>query len=132
MFRAVLSQKKLGPAKIASAFRSQLWISQFNANRIDETHRPVREEDLMRLIGSVQLVPDSKIGARIRLDTDELIGALNWQFGLTLGGDLTIAQCPYCQKWFYTGVGTGKRADAEFCSLDHKIKHFNAKRATSK
>src|SRR5262249_27524334 len=53
MFRAVLSQKKLGPAKIASAFRSQLWISQFNANRIDETHRPVREEDLMRLIGSV-------------------------------------------------------------------------------
>ena len=38
-------------------------------------------------------------------------------------------QCGYCLNWFEAGVGTGRRADARYCSNEHQILFNSRKRS---
>jgi len=58
-----------------------------------------------------------------------LLDALWLQLGqwLTLG--IQIRACQHCGEWFEAGRGTGRRADAKFCSDEHKIAFHSLKRS---
>jgi hypothetical protein len=141
-FRELLKNRPKGPKKLASIFNSHMRARNIDAlkrsyERFGGTAPPEIEMERMieqerrvdyEMVASVDLVADARKGVRFRISSNELIGALWWQLGLKLAGDTTIAECRHCHQWFEAGVGTGRRADAEFCSNDHKVKYFNAER----
>jgi hypothetical protein len=69
---------------------------------------------------------------RLRLAPRSLLDALWVQFGQTLSGGATIHQCQHCGQWFESGTGTSRRADAKFCSNEHKIAFHSLKRSKEK
>ena len=69
---------------------------------------------------------------RLRLMPQSLLDALWVQLGQVLSGSATIHQCQHCGQWFESGAGTGRRADAKFCSNEHKIAFHSLKRSKEK
>ncbi len=69
---------------------------------------------------------------RLRLTPRSLLDALWVQLGQALSGGAAIRQCEHCGQWFESGVGTGRRADAKFCSNEHKIAFHSLKRSKEK
>jgi hypothetical protein len=65
---------------------------------------------------------------KLRLSPSSLLNALWVQFGQALSGDTGLRQCQHCGAWFETGVGTGRRLDAKFCSDEHRIAFNSLKR----
>jgi hypothetical protein len=65
---------------------------------------------------------------KLRLSPLDLRDALWLQFGQALSGDASLRQCQHCGAWFETGVGTGRRRDAKFCSDEHRIAFNSLKR----
>ena len=61
-----------------------------------------------------------------------LLDALWLQLGqwLTLG--IQIRACQQCGQWFEAGRGTGRRANAKFCSDEHKIFFHSLERSREK
>jgi hypothetical protein len=57
-----------------------------------------------------------------------LVNALSFEMGEFLTRDAQVRECLHCRGWFETGPGTGRRADAKFCSNDHRIAHNSLKR----
>jgi hypothetical protein len=58
-----------------------------------------------------------------------LVNALHFEMGEFLTRDAQIRGCVHCGEWFETGPGTGRRADAKFCSDDHRIVFNSLKRS---
>jgi hypothetical protein len=54
--------------------------------------------------------------------------ALWFEVGEFLTRDAQIRECEHCGGWFEAGPGTGRRADAKFCSDDHRIAFNSLKR----
>ena len=54
--------------------------------------------------------------------------ALWLQFGQELSTGHTIRECVYCGGLFEVGLGTNRRADAKFCSDEHRIAYNSEKR----
>jgi hypothetical protein len=69
---------------------------------------------------------------RLRLTPQSLLDALWVQLGQALSGGAAIHQCQHCGQWFESGAGTGRRADAKFCSNEHKIAFHSLKRSKEK
>ena len=61
-----------------------------------------------------------------------LLDALWLQLGQALTRRALFRQCEHCGKWFEAGLGTGRRADAKFCSEEHKISFHSHKRSRGK
>lgn len=57
-----------------------------------------------------------------------LLNALWLELGEFLARDAQMRECQQCGGWFETGPGTGRRADAKFCSDDHRIAFNSLKR----
>jgi hypothetical protein len=89
----------------------------------------LEEADLKERIGITYLVADPKKGVRLLISPETLIGALWWQLGQSLSGNVGFAECRQCGHWFETGPGTGKHVDAEFCCNEHKIRYFSLARS---
>jgi hypothetical protein len=144
-FRDLLAAKQKSPKKVAACFESQLRV------RLAESYSKVGVElppeaalwqwqvqvgniidleDLLRhFVGRIDLVPDTKRGLQLQVTAETLLSALWWQLGRRLSGDTQIRECRQCGEWFEVGAGTGKRADSQFCSRDHKTRFFSLERS---
>jgi hypothetical protein len=58
-----------------------------------------------------------------------LLNALWFEAGEFLTRDAQVRECMYCGGWFETGPGIGRRADAKFCSDEHRIAFNSLKRS---
>jgi hypothetical protein len=58
-----------------------------------------------------------------------LLDALWLQFGQAVTRGARLRTCEHCGTWFETGAGTGRRADARFCSDEHRIAFNSLKRS---
>jgi hypothetical protein len=58
-----------------------------------------------------------------------LLDALWLQFGQEVTRGVKIQVCQHCGAWFEAGAGTGRRADAKFCSDEHRIAFNSLKRS---
>jgi len=85
-----------------------------------------------KVIASLQLNPFSELevtleldaaieGLKLRLSPTSLLDAIWLQCAQELLGGATVRQCRSCGGWFETGPRTGRRADAKFCSDEHRI-----------
>ncbi len=74
--------------------------------------------------------PDSGT-AKMQYRTRTLRAALWLQLLQKLTHGRPFHDCLYCGKWFETGPGTGRRADAKFCSEEHQV-WFNRRKQSSK
>jgi hypothetical protein len=70
-------------------------------------------------------------GLNIKLKIRDLRTAMWMQLGQSLSQGSKLRQCAFCQSLFVAGPKTGRRADAQFCSDQHRI-DFHSKRRTSK
>jgi hypothetical protein len=58
-----------------------------------------------------------------------LLDALWLQFGQSVTRGMQLRACLHCGTWFETGAGTGRRADAKFCSDEHRVAFNSLKRS---
>jgi hypothetical protein len=58
-----------------------------------------------------------------------LVNALWLELGQAVTSDAQWRQCVHCGGWFEAGPGTGRRADARFCSDEHRIAFNSQKRS---
>jgi hypothetical protein len=63
---------------------------------------------------------------------DTLLDALWVQFGQAVTRGAQIRSCQHCGAWFEAGIGTGRRADAKFCTDEHRIAFNSLKRSKGK
>jgi hypothetical protein len=63
------------------------------------------------------------------LRPNTMLDALWLQLGQWLTSGVQIRACQRCGQWFEAGRGTGRRADAKFCSEEHKIAFHSLKRS---
>lgn len=66
------------------------------------------------------------------LRPDTLLDALWLQLGRAVTLGVHLRQCQHCGEWFEAGRGSGRRADAKFCSEAHKIAYHSLKRSREK
>ena len=81
---------------------------------------------LTKLLGFV-VADQASGGIALKLVPATLRDALWLQLAKVLADGSKIRKCRFelCRQWFRAGVGTGLRADAEFCSTEHR-KQFNS------
>lgn len=65
---------------------------------------------------------------RIEYRPKTLLEAMRVQLALMLIDENGLVYCAYCHQPFEAGMGSGKRADAKFCSKEHRILHNSQKR----
>jgi hypothetical protein len=79
------------------------------------------------------LAPDPMTGAlQLKLLPPTLLDAIWLQLGQALTSNADLKQCGHCLTWFEAGVGTGRRADAKFCSDKCRIDHKSLERTRKK
>src|SRR5262245_28705191 len=83
-----------------------------------------RQDDIPLNNLGAHLVTDRE-GVRLEFRPSTLIDALWLQLGQELSGGSKILRCMHCSQLFRAGPGTGRRADAIFCSAEHRIE-FNS------
>lgn len=122
MFRDLLNLQKLGdPRRLARHFKSK--IARFVGDGL------LADDGVA---GKVELVSDLERGLRVKVLPSTLRGALWLQLAQKLSGATKVAPCRHCGRWFEAGAGTGRRADAEFCCLDHKKRFHSLERSRRK
>jgi hypothetical protein len=58
------------------------------------------------------------------------LGDTLWlQFGQAMMRGAQLRACVHCGGWFEVGAGTGRRADAKFCSDEHRVAFNSLKRS---
>jgi hypothetical protein len=114
-FRDLLHLKRKGPKAIASYYASKV-------------NNGSRFQPGARWVGETDLIADSNTGVRVKISTNLLISALWLQLGQKLSGDTNFQMCRQCGDWFETGALAGRRADARFCSDEHRIRFNSFKR----
>jgi hypothetical protein len=67
-----------------------------------------------------------------RFRPDTLIDGLWLQFAQSVTRGVHIRSCAHCGDLFETGLGTGRRLDAKFCSDEHRIAFNSLKRSKEK
>jgi hypothetical protein len=80
-------------------------------------------------IGEVQMLFDKHGALRPVLKATSLMSGLFWQLINSKRAGAQYRSCQYCGKIFEVGVGSGRRADAKFCSDEHKIEFNSRKRS---
>jgi hypothetical protein len=82
-----------------------------------------------RSVHRFEVMPDKRKGVRLVVVPKSLLDLLRLQLVQMLIGSPSYSECGYCGEFFAKGVGTARRADAEFCSDDHRIKFNSRKRS---
>jgi hypothetical protein len=100
LFHEALAQKKAGPEALAAYLKS--------------TGAPGAS------LGHLHLIPDKFSGARFKIVPTDLMQALWFQLGHVLASNVKMGTCLLCGQLFEAGAG-GRRADAKFCSDDHRV-----------
>src|SRR6516165_6944065 len=96
-----------------------------------EWAKPGRITTISSIDAAIVWEPVSRL-PRWQLRPKLLLDALWLQLGQALTGRALIRQCEQCHRWFEAGRGTGRRADAKFCSEEHKISFHSHKRSRGK
>jgi hypothetical protein len=82
---------------------------------------------------SATLAPDPMTGAwQLQLRPPTLLDAILLQFGQALTSNAVLRSCDHCGRWFEAGVGSGRRADAKYCSDRCRIEHKSLERTLRK
>lgn len=78
----------------------------------------------------VAVVPDEDTG-RIKLSFQprSLLDGLWLQMASAISSGAAVRSCRLCGEWFEAGPGTDRRADAQFCSAEHKADYFSLQRS---
>jgi hypothetical protein len=80
-------------------------------------------------IGEIQMLFDRHGALQPVLKPTSLISGLFWQLINSKRAGAQYRSCQYCGIIFQVGVGAGRRADAKFCSDEHKIEFNSRKRS---
>jgi hypothetical protein len=99
-------------------------------SRTDKPPTPIHLGTLISLDAMVVWDPATN-APKWELRPKTLLDALWLQLGQKLTGGAQWRECN-CGKWFEVGRGTGRRADAIFCSEEHKIAFHSLKRSKEK
>jgi hypothetical protein len=83
-------------------------------------------------VGSINIVANPSRGMRFTFAPHYLIDALWFQLTFKLSGNCSFADCRLCGHLFERGVAAGRRADAEFCTDEHRKRFNSLKRAKGK
>lgn len=111
----------------AAAFRSFLSYDEERAGELALWAGPEGKR-LGQL--NLSLAQDTTSGALcIQLRPPTLLAGLYLQLGQKLSGNRPFQDCRYCNNWFETGPGTGRRLDAMFCTDEHRVLFNSRKRA---
>jgi hypothetical protein len=78
--------------------------------------------------GDLSLVPDRVFGARFQIRPLNLMDALWLQLGQVLASGIKLSTCLQCGQLFEVGAGSGRRADAKFCSDEHRTLYHSLNR----
>ena len=68
-------------------------------------------------------------GITLKIAPATLGDALWLQLAQNLSSGVKVRQCRHCNEWFRAGPETGRRADAEFCSDEHRKRYNSLKRS---
>jgi hypothetical protein len=80
----------------------------------------------------VSVVVDSVTGRpRLSYKVGSLYEALWLQLGQKISSGHDLRRCAFCGEWFEAGAGTARRADAKFCSDEHRINFNSQKRSNT-
>jgi hypothetical protein len=109
----------------AAAFREILEAKP----RLSQASAAWIEDAFSDAIAEVQLIFDKHGSLRPVLKPTSLINGLIWQLINSLGAGARYRPCQQCGVIFQVGVGSGRRADAKFCSDEHKILFNSRKRS---
>ena len=82
--------------------------------------------------GVLRLMPDKVLGGRFQIAPVNLMQALWFQLGQALASDIKLRTCLQCGQLFEVGVGSERRADAKFCSDEHRTLHHSLNRKPAK
>jgi len=80
------------------------------------------------ILGHLRLAPDRNLGARFQIRPLDLMQALWFQLGEFLASDIKLSTCLQCGRLFQVGAGSGRRADAKFCSDEHRTLYHSLNR----
>jgi hypothetical protein len=80
-------------------------------------------------IGEIQMLFDKHGSLRPVVKPTSLMSGLFWQLINFKRAGAQYRSCQYCGSIFQVGVGSGRRADAIFCSDEHKIEFHSRKRS---
>jgi hypothetical protein len=82
---------------------------------------------------TASLAPDPITGAwQLQLQPPSLLDAIWLQFGQALTSNAVLRLCGNCGKWFEAGAGSGRRADAMYCSDRCRVEHKSLERTRKK
>jgi hypothetical protein len=110
--------------KAAAFFRRILGL---RARRIRSPDLAAWLQDVSDSLGEVQIVADKGGWFRPVLKPTSLMGGMLLQLVSSVGRGAEYRLCKHCGAIFEVGPGAGRRADAKFCSDEHKIV-FNSRR----
>jgi hypothetical protein len=79
-------------------------------------------------LGFLTLIPDRVLGARFQIVPVDLMQALWFQLGQVLTSNIKLSTCLQCGHLFEAGLRTGRRADAKFCSDEHRTLYHSLNR----
>jgi hypothetical protein len=79
-------------------------------------------------LGHLCLIPDRVLGAQFQIAPTDLMQALWLQLGQVLASNIKLSTCLQCGKLFEVGVGAGRRADAKYCSIEHRTLYHSLNR----
>ena len=80
-------------------------------------------------LGGLGLDFVSGAGCKVQLKADSLINGMLMQLAQKVSGQPNFRLCSLCNAFFEVGPKTGRRADATFCSPEHKIQFHSRKRS---
>ena len=83
-------------------------------------------------LGQLGLMPDKLLGARFRIVPVHLMQALWFQLGEVLTSNVKLSSCLQCGKLFEVGAGSRRRADAKYCSDEHRTLYHSLNRKPAK
>jgi hypothetical protein len=109
LFREAMRQKAKGPEQLAAFLKT---ISAPPTNNL----------------GFLQLIPDEVSGARFQIMPITLMQALWCQLSQVLTSNIKLSTCLRCGQLFEAGLRTGRRADAKFCSDEHRTLYHSLNR----
>ena len=113
MFQTLMTYRDKGQQHLARYFRSPQYS----------------HSSKLGALGNVILQTDASGEVHLRIEPRNLLQALQLQLGQVLAGERNFRPCQYCGQWFECGAGAAKRADAKFCSDDHRITFNSLKRS---
>jgi hypothetical protein len=68
-------------------------------------------------------------GITLKIGPATLRDALWLQLAQNLSSGVKVRQCRHCNEWFRAGPGTSRRADAQFCSDEHRKRYNSLQRS---